>query len=764
MAIIKCKMCGGDLRLEPNCTIAECEYCGTRQTVPNADDEKKLTLFARAGRLRAACDFDKAAGIYESIIADFPEEAEAYWGLVLCKYGIEYVDDPATGKKVPTCHRSSFDGVLDDVNYEQAVENSDMATQQVYREEAKQLERLRRDIISVSSGEEPYDIFICYKETDSYGDRTLDSVLAQDLYSALTGKGYRVFFSRITLQGKLGQAYEPYIFAALQSAKVMLAVGTRYEHYTAVWVKNEWSRFLKLCQQSKDKHLIPCYKDLDPEDIPREFNHLQGADLGKMGAIQDILFNIEKYIPLKKQTVVRQQVIVNEVSDQKLASMLDRGRMALEDGDFANADGFFEEVLNNDSKNARAYLGKFLANQRCASLSAFEAKCMAEISGVKPTRETLPPDQEHIDRIIAYYGDTFARKYNLKKLYQFNLQYTGCLPNMQRIESQKMQLWETDKQLTKSVQFADAEFAAELAQAKERIREGFEKAILDAQTREQAERDALMGQYTAHLTAVDSQAAALYAEEQVIMEQQYAALTARLSNENSQRGLRNLAQEFDKLGSFKDAKDIAENCRTGALEMDYQEGLARLQGETGVRELQNLSQYFEKMADYKDSRLLSQQCLQMAEDVRSKIALKQEQERQRLQEVATANRTIAKCQLWIFLPVGALLFGAGWRISYLGFFAPGDEAWAFGVSYLIQVLAFFLPTVFFLAQVMLRGKKDKAANVLMILTLVVSGLGILVWGIIALATYSAEADVSLWALSHMVFNILCAALSFLRKR
>ena len=122
MAIIKCKMCGGELEIQANSTVAECEYCGSRQTVPTADNEKKLALFTRANKLRASCEFDKAAGVYESIIADFPSEAEAYWGLVLCKYGIEYVDDPATGKKVPTCHRSSFDSIFDDPDFEQALE------------------------------------------------------------------------------------------------------------------------------------------------------------------------------------------------------------------------------------------------------------------------------------------------------------------------------------------------------------------------------------------------------------------------------------------------------------------------------------------------------------------------------------------------------------------------------------------------------------------------------------------------------------------
>ena len=297
--MIKCKMCGGDLALTEGSTIATCEYCGTTQTVPSQDNEKKLIQFERADRLRRNCEFDKAAGVYESIVADFRQEAEAYWGLVLCKYGIEYVDDPATGKKVPTCHRSSFESIMEDPNFEQVLENADAQARKVYREEAKAIEEIRKGIIEVSSKEEPYDIFICYKETDAEGQRTVDSVLAQDIYDALTDKGYRVFFSRITLEDKLGQEYEPYIFAALNSAKVMLAIGTDYEHYNAVWVKNEWSRYLKLMEKDKGKHLIPCFKGIDAYDMPKEFNKLQAQDLGKVGAVQDLLRGIDKLISVK---------------------------------------------------------------------------------------------------------------------------------------------------------------------------------------------------------------------------------------------------------------------------------------------------------------------------------------------------------------------------------------------------------------------------------------------------------------------------------
>ena len=307
--MIKCKMCGGDLRLTEGSTIATCEYCGTQQTVPTQDSEKKIVQFERAERLRRNCEFDKAAGVYESIVADFRQEAEAYWGLVLCKYGIEYVDDPATGKKIPTCHRSSFDSVMEDPNFDLTMENADAVSLQVYRKEAKQIEEIRKGIIEVSAKEGPYDIFICYKETDAKGDRTVDSLIAQNIYDALTEKGYRIFFSRITLEDKLGVAYEPYIFAALNSAKVMLAVGTAYEHYNAVWVKNEWSRFLKLMEKDKSKHLIPCFKDIDAYDIPKEFKHLQAQDMGKVGAIQDLLRGIDKLLTVSDK---KQKIVVSE--------------------------------------------------------------------------------------------------------------------------------------------------------------------------------------------------------------------------------------------------------------------------------------------------------------------------------------------------------------------------------------------------------------------------------------------------------------------
>lgn len=422
MAIIKCKMCGGDLNVEENSQIAVCEYCGTQQTVPKQDNEKKLTLFARANRLRFACEFDKAAGVYESIVAEFPEEAEAYWGLVLCKYGIEYVDDPATGKKVPTCHRSSFDSVLEDANFELVMEYADAVARKLYREEAKAIEELRRGIIEVSSREEPYDIFICYKETDENGQRTLDSVLAQDLYDALTEKGYRVFFSRITLEDKLGQEYEPYIFAALNSARVMLAVGTDYEYYNAPWVKNEWSRYLQLIAAGQKKSLIPCYKNIDAHDMPKEFAKLQAQDLGKIGATQDLLRGIDK---LLGRTVAPAPAPQPQTADPK-APLLKRAGMYLADGDFGSARQYANRVLDLDPEESHAYMYLLLAELKIKTVNE-----EALVSAPRPL-ETYPD----YCKACRFAAGSYKQTLDELRMKQKKLLYTRAVSDQPMAESE----------------------------------------------------------------------------------------------------------------------------------------------------------------------------------------------------------------------------------------------------------------------------------------------------------------------------------------
>lgn len=359
MSIFKCKMCGGELQINPSESVAVCEYCGTTQTLPKLDDDRRANLYDRANHFRRNNDFDKAAGIYEQILNEDKTDAEAYWSLVLCRYGIEYVEDPATHKRVPTVNRAQYTSIFDDEDYKAAIQYADAAQRVVYEAEAKAINEIQKGILEISQKEEPFDVFICYKETDANGRRTPDSVLATDLYHQLTQEGFKVFFSRITLEDKLGTAYEPYIFAALNSAKVMVVLGTKPEYFNAVWVKNEWSRYLALIRGGTKKVLIPAYRDMDPYDLPEEFSHLQAQDMSKLGFMQDLIRGIKKLTevdkPAAKETVVVQETAANT------APLLKRAFIFLEDGDWSSADEYCEKVLDLDPECAQAYLGKLMA-------------------------------------------------------------------------------------------------------------------------------------------------------------------------------------------------------------------------------------------------------------------------------------------------------------------------------------------------------------------------------------------------------------------
>ena len=361
MALFKCKMCGGALEINNHETVAICEYCGTQQTLPKLDNDRKVNLYDRANHFRRNNEFDKAMGIYEQILNEDNTDAEAYWSLVLCRYGIEYVEDPSSHKRIPTINRAQFTSVFDDDNYKSALQYADGYQRHIYEQEAKTINEIQKGILAISQKEDPFDVFICYKETDRNGRRTPDSVLANDLYHQLTQEGFKVFFARITLEDQLGSAYEPYIFAALNSAKVMVVLGTKPEFFNAAWVRNEWSRYLALIKQGQKKTLIPAYKDMDPYDLPEEFSHLQAQDMSKLGFMQDLIRGIKKIVQADETKIASVKENIESSGNTNIAPLLKRVFMFLEDGDFDSADEYCEKVLDIEPENAQAYLGKLMA-------------------------------------------------------------------------------------------------------------------------------------------------------------------------------------------------------------------------------------------------------------------------------------------------------------------------------------------------------------------------------------------------------------------
>ena len=571
MAVFKCKMCSGTLEINNNETVATCEYCGTQQTLPKLNDDRRANLYDRANHFRRNNEFDKAMGIYEQILNEDNTDAEAYWSLVLCRYGIEYVEDPSSNKRIPTVNRAQFTAVFDDDNYKSALQYADGYQRSIYEEEAKAINEIQKGILAISQKEEPFDVFICYKETDNNGRRTPDSVLANDLYHQLTQEGFKVFFARITLEDKLGSAYEPYIFAALNSAKVMVVLGTKPEFFNAVWVKNEWSRFLALIKNGAKKMLIPAYKDMDPYDLPEEFSHLQAQDMSKLGFMQDLIRGIKKILDADapKMTIVKETVVSNETLSSNVAALLKRGFMALEDGEWRKADGFFEQVLNQNAELAEAYLGKLMVK--------LEVKTQEDLKDCDESFENM----NHYQKAIRF-ADS-----NLKTFLIDVIQLINNRNEKARLEDLYNQAKELMCSATTDLEYEKA------ANLFETIIEHKDSSILANECREKAAvalKDAIFA----------------YGEELMKSESSYY--------------LEEAIRQFQSISGWKDADEKIPFCQQKLEELKIKEDAARIEREKQAEEKriykQNQEVYMAQFPDLQKKKSLENKLGQAKGNVR----------------------------------------------------------------------------------------------------------------------------------------------------
>ena len=572
MAIIKCKMCGGDMEISADKTFGTCEYCGSTMTLPKVSDEQRAAAFNRGNHFRRAGEFDKALGVYERIVAEDDTDAEAHWCCALCRFGIDYVEDPATYEWLPTCHRASFDSFLEDVDYLAALEHSDGITRRQYQKDAAKIAEVQRGILATSQNTEPYDVFISYKELDANGERTRDSVLAQDIYYQLTEQGRRVFFSRVSLEDIPGTQYEPYIFAALNSAKVMIVVGTSAENLNAVWVKNEWSRYLAMMRKNKSKLLIPCYRDMDPYDLPEPLAVLMSFDMGKIGFIQDLTRGVNKVLDAgaqKKEEPVRETVVVKSEGGANTEALLKRGYMALDDRSWSDAKSYFDRVLDMDAECGAAYFGLFLSDKQCSTADEYAAERTKALP--PPQTEVLEACPEQSERINKFIQENTIQGYlsqdEIDPLFFFDCSYKSRVNWLRSLQKKELESLSQERVLTRAKKYASAETAEQIKSMVGKIKSFYDAAIAKAEAKDKANIARLTANYNAHLEEAEAKAKRLHDEAAERRERNYIAACKKAdaaSTEGEYLGAKNM---FLRDPHYKDSADRAEICNAKYTEL-----------------------------------------------------------------------------------------------------------------------------------------------------------------------------------------------------
>lgn len=352
MTVYKCKTCGGNLIITPGEDLAICENCGNKQSFPKIDDDEIANRFNQATIERINYNFDTALSLFNEIIVRDPQNADAHWNAMLCRYGINYQEDPRTGKQIPYINRTQRRSVFDDADYLKAIEFAEPSDRNYYEDEAEKIERIRDEYIQIASAEKPYDVFICFKDSvvGNERNRTIDSVRAEELYDVLIRDGYKVFFSRVTLRDNAGgKEWEPIIYNALTTAKVMFVFGSKAEHVNYGWVKNEWERYLSIINEDRSKRIIPVFKNKNINAFPLSLSKFQGFDMDTPGWYQDAKHSVESIIGRRQHTHYN-----NSSENEQLASS---GETFMRLGEIDKAKNAFQTLSEKFPHDYRGWWG-----------------------------------------------------------------------------------------------------------------------------------------------------------------------------------------------------------------------------------------------------------------------------------------------------------------------------------------------------------------------------------------------------------------------
>ena len=397
---IKCKICGeGEFHKIGNREV--CRYCNAAYVAYAPGLEAELRM---AESFRESAQFDVAATLYQKLLRTYEgqELSDVYWGLFLCEQKVMFETDEH-GERFPSFYAITPAAPKESAALQNAIEAArcyDSEKAETYRALAEKITGAKELYRRIHAASKPYDIFICFKRSAADGAVTKDTDLAIDLYNNFA-KNYPIFFSERSLRDVAVRDFEPNIYHALYTAKVMLLLCSKREYLESRWVKNEWSRYHTFAQNpAAGKTVIPIFlENFTPDQLPRELTSYQGLrddrhlfdELGK--TLQKILkpVDIEAELNKKLQAVMAQQAeeqrrMQEQQAEErrrmqeqleKLASrpvttaahgnadvetMLQRMRVFLEEKDWQNATHCADRALETDPGNGDAYLGKLLAN------------------------------------------------------------------------------------------------------------------------------------------------------------------------------------------------------------------------------------------------------------------------------------------------------------------------------------------------------------------------------------------------------------------
>ena len=405
-----CDTCGGTLKYGQDGKRAVCPFCGNTYNFEDGKGEALSLALSRANSYRLNCDFDEAVREYTLITERCPEDAEAWWGLALSKYGIEYVPDEASGKLAPTFHCCPSASFTEDESYLNAIKYAGADTAEAYRAKAEQIESIRQAICSRMAAGRTCDVFLCYRACGADGAPSEESTIARTIREELSRRGISVFSYEEQTKGLEFAAREQLIYAALHTCRFFILIACSTENIAYPAVKNVWSRFRERAYEERlSAAYCAVFKNISPAELP-SFLRVQGIDLAKYPAggyeieiADNLSARFSAAMPHRIRTATKDD-------GEKIYTVLAEGRAALAREDYVGAAVAFSRAIELDGDNGEAWLGALLAeleikeikNERKLAVDIIN-KLWASGSSVAECRERLARNESILFTLSSPY-------------------------------------------------------------------------------------------------------------------------------------------------------------------------------------------------------------------------------------------------------------------------------------------------------------------------------------------------------------------------
>ena len=210
--MFQCKNCGRNLDAELENArngVVICPACMSRWPVPAAATPTEAKILLSQGELFLdTCHFDEAKTAYEKAAKLAPEEAEAYFGMALAAFKVQYLKDEEKKRLQPICYKFTQSVFSEDKNYLRALELASEEKKKVYQTKAREIDAIREEFCRLKQEGVNYDCFLCVKVGDNHGGNTQDNTDASNLNSYLTTRGYHTFYSEVDARGRVGEEDE----------------------------------------------------------------------------------------------------------------------------------------------------------------------------------------------------------------------------------------------------------------------------------------------------------------------------------------------------------------------------------------------------------------------------------------------------------------------------------------------------------------------------------------------------------------------------